>query len=360
LRYVRFDFNHNYNQTSREAVYDWFGRWLLKNPDAASLKEQPHQKESDADLRVFPDGKIPDGALPMAKFIESLKRAHEAQWRALVPKEKRSFANFQEAILPAWTNTLQLHEEWNALRDGSIVHVPLAETRAWVVSEARAGGKILARAFGPMSKPSAAVIVPISVEDAGEFLEQYVRPGVFWVRPGALTQKIVGQSCTVFLLENADENHSADAFANFFTTYDRTALQERVRSIVSACKINRPPRGPNLVIIAWGKAWNGLAVLLAAPAADAVVADCSQVDATSDEVLLSHDLFCPGLRNLGTFEGAAMLAAPHPLLLHNVGEKFPTDGIRATYRALGASEKLRIETRKLSDEEIVEWISRLK
>src|SRR6185436_4737090 len=33
LRYTCFGFNHNYNQTSREAVYDWFGSSLLKHPE---------------------------------------------------------------------------------------------------------------------------------------------------------------------------------------------------------------------------------------------------------------------------------------------------------------------------------------
>jgi hypothetical protein len=75
--------------------------------------------------------------------------------------------------------------------------------------------------------------------------------------------------------------------------------------------------------------------------------------------LLAPDLLCPGIRNIGTFEGAAMLAAPHPLLLHNTGDKFPTDAIRATYHALGADEKLRIETRKLSEDEIADWLSKI-
>jgi len=76
--------------------------------------------------------------------------------------------------------------------------------------------------------------------------------------------------------------------------------------------------------------------------------------------LLAPDLLCPGIRNIGTFEGAAMLAAPHPLLLHNTGNQFLTDAIRAAYRALGASRKLRIESRKLSDDEIADWISTVK
>jgi hypothetical protein len=53
-----------------------------------------------------------------------------------------------------------------------------------------------------------------------------------------------------------------------------------------------------------------------------------------------------------------ILAAPHPLLLHNASEGFPTDALRSTYRAMGESEKLRIVASRLPDEELVRWISR--
>ena len=78
-----------------------------------------------------------------------------------------------------------------------------------------------------------------------------------------------------------------------------------------------------------------------------------QLDVTSDEALLAPDLFCPGIRNIGTFEGGAMLAAPHPLLLHNTGEDFPTEALRSAYRAIGASDKLRVVAARLPDEELV-------
>ena len=84
----------------------------------------------------------------------------------------------------------------------------------------------------------------------------------------------------------------------------------------------------------------------------------AKLDVTSDEALLAPDLFCPGIRNIGTFEGGAMLAAPHPLLLHNTGTNFPTDALRSTYRAMGASDKLRVVAARLPDEELVEWISK--
>jgi hypothetical protein len=95
---------------------------------------------------------------------------------------------------------------------------------------------------------------------------------------------------------------------------------------------------------------------LAAPGAAAVIADCDQLGVTSDQALLAPDLFCPGIRNIGTFEGSAILAAPHPLLLHNTGEDFPTDALRSAYRATGLRDKLRVVASRLPDEELVRWV----
>src|SRR5206468_6004291 len=108
LRYVRFDFGHNYNQTSREAVYEWFGKWLLKASDLASLKEAPYQKEPDADLRVFPDGQLPKDAMTREQFTESLKQLHRKQLQTLMPRTKTGLEKFQELMLPAWRHTLQV------------------------------------------------------------------------------------------------------------------------------------------------------------------------------------------------------------------------------------------------------------
>ena len=116
FRYVRFDFGHNYNQTSREAVYAWFGKWLLKHPDPASLKEEPYQKEPDAALRVFPDGKLPEDALTEAQIIESLKDRHRAQWESLVVRDEDGWEGFKRIMQPAWRHTLQVAWPGSAVR----------------------------------------------------------------------------------------------------------------------------------------------------------------------------------------------------------------------------------------------------
>src|SRR5258708_23605330 len=106
--FVRFDFGHNYNQTSREAVYGWFGKWLLHNSDPASLKESPCQKEPDTDLQVFPDGKLPEDAMTREQFTDSLKKLHQAQWEKMVPGTKASLEKFKQTMLPAWRHTMEL------------------------------------------------------------------------------------------------------------------------------------------------------------------------------------------------------------------------------------------------------------
>jgi hypothetical protein len=304
LRYVRFDFGHNYNQTSREAVYDWFGHWLLKKDN---LKEAPYEKEPDADLRVFPDGQLPENALTQEQALDLIKQRHREQYRALLPHDKESLVRFKEVMMPLWQHTLQVG--WPA-------GVP-------------AGG----------------------VRDPAFFAPAKLRPFYPPDKELMVRTSDVIVSVTALPIQQGGSNQ----FANFFSTYNRTEIQKQVRNLIAACAHARI-HGKHIVLQGTGRA--GLWALLAAPDADAVIADCSQLNPTDDEALLAPDLFCPGLRNLGAFEGAALLAAPHPLLLHNVGPNFPTETLRSLYQALGAASKLRIESRCLSDGELSEWAAR--
>lgn len=44
---------HNYNRESREAVYEWFGKWLLGESDLEKFKERPYELDRDQDILVF-------------------------------------------------------------------------------------------------------------------------------------------------------------------------------------------------------------------------------------------------------------------------------------------------------------------
>jgi hypothetical protein len=126
--------------------------------------------------------------------------------------------------------------------------------------------------------------------------------------------------------------------------------------LITACAFAQiHGKGRRVVLCGSGRA--GLWALAAAPAADAVVADCGQLDVSDDSELMKQDLFAPGLRKMGAFEGAALLAAPNSLLLHNTGEKFSTDHLAKAYDDKSA---FRRETKALDPTAQADWIAQLK
>ena len=50
---ARFDFPHNYNRTSREAMYPWFARWLQGRTNETEVAELPYSKPSERELQVL-------------------------------------------------------------------------------------------------------------------------------------------------------------------------------------------------------------------------------------------------------------------------------------------------------------------
>jgi len=145
----------------------------------------------------------------------------------------------------------------------------------------------------------------------------------------------------------------------YLTYYNRTDVQERVQDLITACAFAKTYVKARHVIIS-GADRSGLPVLLAAPAADAIVADCAGLDSSSDEALMAQDLFLPGIRNLGGFEGAAILAAPNPLLLHNAQNQFSTDSLSAGYSGASVINHFRKESARLSDADLARKISELR
>jgi hypothetical protein len=104
----------------------------------------------------------------------------------------------------------------------------------------------------------------------------------------------------------------------------------------------------------------GLWAMPAAPAADGIVADCNAFDSTDDRNFLARDLFSPGLRKLGGFEGVLAINTSGPLLLHNLGDKFTTAYLRHVYKGMHVPERYREEKVALGEEQVAEWISKLR
>jgi hypothetical protein len=225
------------------------------------------------------------------------------------------------------------------------------------IDRSEGGASILASYWAPpgiLTNPAPKVVVICSDKNATTLPDAAAKPAGL---PLALLQR----GLAVLTVDRFSTGAPPNQFTNFYATYNRTELQERVRDLLTVCAAAgsvADPRGPRFFdVTLLGKGRAGLWALLAAPAAGAVIADCAELDVTSDQALLAPDLFCPGIRNIGAFEGGAMLAAPHPLLVHHTGEKFTSDALRSIYRAVGASDNLRVVAAALPDEELVRWIA---
>jgi len=342
FRYVRYDFGHNYNQTSREAVYGWLARWLLGRSGSTPIPEKPYHKEPDAALRVWPDGKLPPDAKTEPELIQWLIARAQAQLAALAPKDSRSLANYKKTMLPAWKHTLQIPLEVESTRPPQIEQIP-GKTSSQKISlgSVTPGEKIEVTCLQPSKKARRAAIITT----AGPLDP----PG------NSLVNGLLSRGYTVLQMDLSAVRVAPDPFANFFYVYNRTAIQERVGDILVVSAFAREQLGARKVLLC-GQGRAGLCALLAAPAADALVADWGAFDSEDDRALLDPEVFCPGLRKLGSFEGVAMLAAPHPMLLHNTSNRFSPNRLQAAYQRSGQGV-LRIESGTLSEDSQLEWLA---
>jgi dienelactone hydrolase len=207
--------------------------------------------------------------------------------------------------------------------------------------------------FSPLKPRSARERTVIVLADPmGEPLEARV--------PRGLARRFLDHGFTVIVATDFGAAADADQTSLFFTAYNRTRLQKSVADLISICQAAKSLNSNVGHVVLCGSGAAGLWSLLAAPAADAVIADCGQTDDADDTALLAPDLFCPGLRIIDTFEGALVLAAPHPLLLHNVNPRSAFPHARSAYAALRADKNFRLESSHLGDEDIVGWIARAK
>jgi hypothetical protein len=359
LRYKVFDFEHNYNQTSREAVYEFFGKWLLDHPEPASLKETAYQMEPVESLRLFPDNTPPEGARNEAQVIAHLIERSNSQLESLRPRDGKGLEKFKTAMEPAWRHTLQIEfperslviETSQTKKTGDITKHSLC------VGRKGRGDRLPIVMFTPAKDNLRVMTVLAHPDGKGAFIDD----------SGAargLAKELLARNQSVILLDTFLTGELADADAGKarkhtsgpFTTYNRTDLQERVQDLITACAFAQiHGKGRRVILCGSGRA--GLWAQLAAPAADAVIADCSGTDLTTDSELMKQDLFTPGLRKIGAFQGATLLAAPNALLLHNTGEKFPTEWLQAAY---GKSGAFRRETKALDDAAQADWIAQLK
>ena len=110
LKYVIFPFNHNINKTSRDAVYQFFGKTLLHDPSADSFHRAALQAWSRSPTcAFFPTTRpCPPTPRPPIRLTQYLKELGQTQLEKAKPRDKRSLTQFKKVYQTAWERTLNV------------------------------------------------------------------------------------------------------------------------------------------------------------------------------------------------------------------------------------------------------------
>lgn len=317
----QFNYGHNYNIESREAMYAWFGRWLMNDPNPEHFREKPFSLNANA-MRVWNEqNPLPSNALDEPALIKFLQNTYAKQIAALWPKDEKGLKTFRKTM----TSVLALSLSVNPPNPVSNLS-PRQTARNPALSDT----------------PDLLIVTVKGEQDLTE----------------RLTSLLARRNCQFRLLELEPIQAEPEQLWNdFFTGYNRTPLGDRVEQILQELEALRHARRSSrqVGVVGLGKA--GLWTLLAralAPGEGPVIIDTAGFANEDDQAYIAG-LYAPGLRRAGDVRTAALLIAPGPLVLFNTGIAFKTDVINDGYTALNAS--LKVEPGAMTVEDIAGWLS---
>jgi dienelactone hydrolase len=352
------EFGHNYNQVSREIMYNFFNKHL-KLGHEGTIREQSFVPVPPKELSVYDaDHPRPSDATNAEGLRRYLTEQSEKQMAALLPKDTASLTEFVKVMRPA-------------LRTMVADSLP---NSADVVGERQAQSVV----------PGGAVFSRQTVgrEGSGErvLLEYWIPPKsggrcVVWVHPdgrGSITSKEFKKAmamnagvCVVEVLRTgATANEKAAAvnktFAGYTFGYNRPLVAERVHDILTAVAWATGRKGVESVdLVGFGKAgpWVALARGLCHEKVRRTAADMNdfrfeQVNDCNDEMMLPGGLKYGGLLTL------AAVAAPHEMLLHNTKGCGSARFLTAAYQTAGHADRLQLREDAMAPDAVVEWLLR--
>ena len=361
-----FDFPHNYNRTSRDAVYDFFGHWLLGLPGDAVTQEPDDLKiETPADLFAYgATHPYPAQALsPEALEASSVARV-AGQINRLTPgDDPLMWAAARERLDVA--HRVRVAVEPPSPRDTNAKLVraidrPGFTVRHFTVSRRTDGGLIPVVWFEPKRSDRTRGALTVVSLDRGK-VELVTASG----EPSPLVQALLDQGESVvgfdplLIGESVDPTLPATSrpAGDRFDAYNPSLALDRMRDLGTVVSWSAGLAGiveVNLV----GRGHAGVLALLARPRLSGIgrtVIDLDRFTYGDGSTPVPPDLDLPGLFQFGGLSGSAALIAPAPLWITGAGAEFDASWAKDAYGLAGATGQLRLE-RNATHETIARWV----
>ena len=364
-----FDFPHNYNRTSREAVYAFLGRSFLGLPAGADTREgdDPRTEAADALLAYGPDHPYPPTALDPAGLEEAAVARLAGQVDRLGPApgaEPTAWAATRRVLATAHRARVPVDPPSPRDTNAKLVRVverPGLTIRHFAVGRVADGGSIPVVHLQPTASQLARGAVTVVALDRGKV--DLVEPDG---TPTPLVRALLdrGQAVVGFdpLLVGEAVDPAAPATARpasrHFATYNPSLPVDRIRDLATVVSWSRALAGATEVnLVARGHA--GVLALLARPGlGDLVgrtVVDLERFTFGDGAAPLPPDLDLPGVFQFAALRGAAALAAPAPLWVAGAGAEFDRSWAAQAYTLAGTPSLLRTD-RTATPEAIARWV----
>jgi hypothetical protein len=366
-----FDFPHNYNQTSRNAVYAAMGRWLLGLDDPEQTREGQQHPEKPEDLLTFnsshpapSDRKTPD---QLEKYLVETRLG---QLEDIAPSTGPT----------RWETGRRLLSTSLKVRTG-IVNPPFESLDSREVRRiSREDCTVVHTLLGRRSTGEAIPVVRlIPAHPSGPLTVIADSRGKAFLATGAgepteLVQALLARGHEVvgfdpiFVGESLDPRdpvpHRPETA--HFETYNPAPAADQMQdlaTVLACCRSENAIREVNLVALD-GAGYQALIVrpLLEGPARTVIEATAlskrswKALEPTSR--LWPETIDLPGLEQFGGPRAAAAMSAPAPLWIYGDAGPHVRSWAKAAYELAGAPAMLRLDDRAPAPDAIARWIDR--
>ena len=361
VRYVHIDAGHNYNRARREAVYKWFGRWLLGEEDERLFHERPFKMENPRNLLVFYGTPLPETGMSSKTLREYLISKSKEILNDLEPRDMETLERYRDIIGEIYRHSLLSSQPGLSEVESSVIEemdTEKVKMRRIFIGRKGAGDRVPAFEVEPKDKQLKGGTLIIDEKGKEAILKGENKPNPLVKKLLELGHRVLSIDCfgTGEYLKVEDILKREES-VKFYTTYNKTILAERVQDILTAATyLNGTSKFGGISLIGRGEA--GLWCLLARGLARGIkttIVDLAKFNQKEDEWL--SRLYTPLILRAGGLKTSIALTAPSRLFIHNYGEGFNVDFAVKIYKILGADENLRVKAERAGEDEILEWIN---
>jgi dienelactone hydrolase len=363
-----FDFPHNYNQTSRNAVYAFMGQRLLGIVDSARTREGPQQPEKPEQLWTFgkdhpapKDRKTPeqleaDLIGQLGRQIDGLSpraaSGNPAAWQSARQFLAVSLVHRVGLVNPP-PESLNEHDVRRLPREGlTILHKELGRRTV--------GDAVPVVRLIPLH-PSGRLTIIADPRGKAALVTPAGQPSPLVRELLAARQSVVGFD-PLLVGESMDPRrpvgHRPETV--HFETYNPSLAADQIQDLATVLSWARSQSDVREVSLV-GRGLAGFQVLLALPRLEGVsrtAVDLEGLSVNDGPGAVPPALDLPGLFQFGGFQSAAALAAPAPLWIARAGRGFDASWPEHAYALAGVPYALRMSPEAPSTQALARWIDR--